>query len=112
MTVDRLGNLTLLPRVENSAVGNQSWKKKRLLYEVLSAPTVDEHSARLAAAKMEGIDVSENTEAIVQKAQYLPLVSAVCRVKGEWSTLLIDKRSRRIAELAWDELWKWLECGK
>ncbi len=34
-TIHRLGNLTLLPRSENSSLSNGSWERKRLIYKVL-----------------------------------------------------------------------------
>lgn len=107
-TIDRLGNLTLLPRIENASLGNSSWAKKRLIYKVLSAETSDELDPLLQQAKAQKIDIGKNTAELLAVSRYLPLAKAVALVEGDWSTDLIDRRSLRIAELAWARIAPWL----
>lgn len=107
-TIDRLGNLTLLPSAENSSLSNGSWARKRLLYKVLSADTSDELDPLLQQAADQGIEISESTTNLLANSRYLPMVKAAASVEGDWSLDLVDRRSTRIAELAWARIAPWL----
>ncbi|MCW6541752.1 DUF262 domain-containing protein [Yersinia ruckeri] len=107
--VNRLGNLTLLPTRENSSLKNGSWAKKKLFYKVLSASTSDELDPLYEQAQEQGINVSQSTNNLLAESKYLPLVKAVSTVEGDWTTDLIEKRTVRIAELAWERIHSWLE---
>lgn len=107
-TIEKLGNLTLLPCSENSCLGNGSWKKKRLVYEILSSENADTLKGLIIKAKSLDIDISQQTEEILKCSKYLPMVKALSEYQEEWSVDIIEKRSRRIAELAWDRIWPWL----
>ena len=48
--MNRLGNLTLLPQVENSLLGNKPWEQKVFLYRMLSAETHDQRIRRSKAS--------------------------------------------------------------
>ncbi|MEW6647424.1 MAG: DUF1524 domain-containing protein [Pseudomonadota bacterium] len=107
-TIERLGNLTLLPRSENSSLSNSSWLRKRLMYRVLSAETSDELDPLLKQAEDSDISLSQSTAELLKNAHYLPMVKAVSRVEGDWTLDLVERRSVRIAELAWDRIAPWL----
>lgn len=107
-TIDRLGNLTLLPGVENASLGNSSWARKRLIYKVLSAETSDELDPLLKQAEAQGIEVSENTADLLANSKHLPMTKAAASVEGDWTLDLVEKRSVRIAELAWLRIAPWL----
>lgn len=107
-TIDRLGNLTLLPGVENASLGNGSWVRKRLIYKVLSAETSDELDPLLKQAHAQGIDVSKSTADLLANSRHLPMTKAVASVDGDWTLDLVEKRSVRIAELAWSRIAPWL----
>lgn len=107
-TIQRLGNLTLLPKSENSSASNGSWQKKRLIYKVLSAETADELDPLLKQAKAEGLEISKSTAELLAESKHLPMVKAIASVEGAWTLELLDKRSIRIAELAWGRFAPWL----
>lgn len=107
-TIDRLGNLTLLPRAENSSLGNGSWPRKKLIYKILSATTSDELDPLVRQATDQGIEISKDTTAFLQNSRHLPMVKAIASVEGEWTLELVDRRSTRIAELAWARIAPWL----
>lgn len=107
-TIDRLGNLTLLPRAENSSLSNGPWAKKKLFYKVLSAETSDELDPLLQQASLQEISISKDTKDLLAMSKHLPMVKSIANIEGEWSMDLIDKRSVRIAELAWDRIAPWL----
>ena len=106
--IDRLGNLTLLPGPENTSLSNASWTRKRLIYKVLSAATSDELDPLLHQAKGQGVDISKSTTELLENSRYLPMAKAVAAVEGDWTLDLIDRRSVRIAELAWARIAPWL----
>ena len=107
-TIDRLGNLTLLPKAENSSLGNGSWSRKRLLYKVLSAATSDELDPLLLQAAEQEIVISKSTAELLANSRHLPMAKAVALVEGDWTLDLVDRRSARIAELAWARIAPWL----
>jgi hypothetical protein len=106
--IHRLGNLTLLPQCENSSLGNGAWEKKRMLYKVLSAETAAQRQAFRDAAKSQGIDIPDSTIALVAQSPHLPMVKAVAGVSEPWCAAMVEKRSVRIAELAWARIAPWL----
>ncbi|HEF0023237.1 TPA: DUF262 domain-containing protein [Citrobacter amalonaticus] len=106
--IDRLGNLTLLPSRENSSLKNGSWAKKKLFYKILSAMTPDQLEPLQEQGKVQGINLAQSTSELLSESRYLPLVKAVALVEGDWTKELIEKRSVRIAELAWDRIHAWL----
>lgn len=106
--INRLGNLTLAPDIENASLGNRSWAAKKLMYRVLGTPILDDFQERLAAAKREGIDLSASTQQILEVADFLPHVRAISEVESDWTPELVQKRSVRLTELAWDRLAPWL----
>lgn len=107
--IDHLGNLTLLPSIENSMVGNRPWVQKRLIYKILSAETLDEQEPLIQQAQQQGIDFSDSTQNLLMKSRYLPMVRAISMVEGDWTPDLIEQRSIRLAELAWNKIAPWLD---
>lgn len=107
-TIDRLGNLTLLPLAENSSLSNGSWTRKRLIYKILSAATSDELDPLLQQAKAQGIQISKSTTDLLANSRHLPMAKALASVDGDWTFDLVERRSIRIAELAWARLAPWL----
>jgi len=107
-TIHCLGNLTLLPRSENASLSNGSWDRKRLIYKILSAETADELDPLLNQAKANGIDIGLSTAELLAESKYLPMTKAISCVDGAWTLDLVQKRSKRIAELAWSRIAPWL----
>jgi len=109
--VDHLGNLTLLPKAENSSFGRRPWQEKRAMYRVLSSCTEDELETRLAEARNQGIQLSESTEKLLRKEKYFQHLTAICSV-DEWIVEFVQKRSKRLAELVWRNIAPWLGFDK
>ena len=107
-TIHRLGNLTLLPHSENASLSNGSWDRKRLIYKILSAETADELDPLLNQAKAQGIEIGMGTAELLATSKYLPMTRGISSVDGAWTLDLVDKRSTRIAELAWSRIAPWL----
>ena len=106
--VHRLGNLTLLPVVENASAGNRSWAEKRLMYRLLSSSTQDELDSRLDEARAAELDIGESTEEIMRNSKYTPHVRAIGDISGGWSTDMVKTRGERLADLIWERLSPWI----
>lgn len=107
-TINRLGNLTLLPTVENSSVSNRSWSLKKIMFSALSAATVEEAEKLLADAESQGLRLGRGAEDIVLKARHLPMVAALAERQEEWTADFVQIRSQRLSTLAWGSLAPWL----
>lgn len=105
---DRLGNLTLLPLRENSSMGTKPWPHKRLLYGILSTPSQDALTKKMAEAEVVGLKVAASTSELISSARLHPQLESLAAVTSDWSSELIERRSKRIAELAWDQLAPWM----
>ena len=106
-TKNSLGNLTLLPQSENSAIGNNSWNHKKYFYKALSSETDEDLNKIITKAKKDKILFPDSTLKILQDSDYLPFVSSVAEIE-EFNLKKINERSQNIANLAWDELSTWL----
>lgn len=104
----RLGNLTMLPRDANTYVSNRNWKHKQLLYRYFASETDEAATAVSDLFAPAGLVVSVAGGMILGTASYMPMCKAVGSYPGDWDLAAIDKRSKRIAELAYDNLIGWL----
>lgn len=105
-TVHRLGNLILLPGDPNSYLNKRPWAEKRQIYSYLCAKTGEEAEAIKAAF---GFAVSTPAERILGKSGYLPMCSAISLFDKDWNLEILNQRSTRLAELAYDRIIGWLE---
>ena len=103
-----IGNLCLLPKKENSAIGNESWSKKRAFYLALTETTPSEQQERINEAAALGIIFSKKTAELLKSGERLSLLDPLRDVKS-WTKEIIDTRGKNIAGLAWDYLWPWLK---
>ncbi|RII28690.1 MAG: DUF262 domain-containing protein [Geobacter sp.] len=107
-TVDMIGNLTLLPRSENSIVGNRNWADKKLMYEICSADTQDDFDRYLLEARTMGIELPQATIEKLKGSKYLAHVKAISKLNDNWNKDFVMQRSKRLLELAWDRIIPWL----
>ena len=56
-----------------------------------------------------GLTVSKKAEALLGGASFMRMCKAIAAVPSEWSLDMIDQRSTRIAELAYDRIVGWLK---
>lgn len=108
-TVQRLGNLILLPEAENNFIANRPWVQKQVLYRLFSARTVAQARAAMRQANRFGFNPGKTANVLVEESMHLPMCLAIGQFDGEWNEAFIAQRSTRIAELAWRRLWTWLE---
>jgi hypothetical protein len=107
-TVHQLGNLSLLPKLENIAIADRDWEHKRLLLAIYASVSDEEAAAAIAAAAKKGLSVSERVRKLVADGRTLPLCKVLSDYAGPWDVAFVAKRSRRLAELAWDRITPWL----
>jgi len=107
-TSDTLGNLILLPSKENNVIGDKSWEKKRLMYGLLASETQEEFDMKKNRVGAAGLTLSRNAQEVLQNARYLGMCKSVAAYAKPWSLDIIDKRTRRFAELSWERLEPWL----
>ena len=106
-TINCLGNLTLLPQNANSSAGNRPWKEKKVMFDIFSAKTEEDVQSKIKQASKKGIKFSVSAKDIFASCQFHPHLEAISSVKT-WDKNLIDKRSLKLAELAWDRISPWL----
>ena len=107
-TIHRLGNLVLISKELNSSISNKGWDKKILMYRLIAAQTSqqqDEIKQELVAAN---ITLTPKAEQIITEANFNRTCQSLVNLKKAWSVEIVETRSRRLAELAWDKVQRWL----
>ena len=105
--LDTIGNLTLLPKKENSIISDSPWKKKKLFYAALSSASREEREDFLDKVKGGGFLLSEISEELIRSQVRLYMLSPLTEVK-KWNESFIRRRTRNILELVWDQIAPWL----
>ena len=108
--VHDIGNLILLPTDINKFVDNKDWAVKFLHYSHLGARKAAEIQKLSSEAKARGIVLSKPAINALAAATYNCAVEPVLELgaEGVWNADLIDRRSRQLKELAFDQLRGWL----
>ncbi|MEL6692944.1 MAG: DUF262 domain-containing HNH endonuclease family protein [Pseudomonadota bacterium] len=107
--VHTLGNLTLLRKEQNIVMSDHSWAKKRLGFKALSAKTHEAFEAVRGEAKQNGLSLPATGEAVLASSAYAPLLVPIAEKTTDWDAGFVEQRSVRLAELAWDQLYAWLQ---
>ena len=102
-----IGNLILLPSKENSAIGNDSWPRKKKFYLALTEKSQEGQNKRIEEARAAGISFPISTIGLLQKGERLSLLEPL-RDVDEWNSEVVIRRGKNIAELCWDIVWPWL----
>ena len=105
--INCLGNLTLLPKAENSSFKNRPWAEKKEMFRILSSSTSEELETHLRQAKDLGIQLGDSTENLLRDGKYFHHLSAIPNTK-RWDEEFVQKRSKRLAKLAWENIAQWL----
>jgi len=109
--VGMIGNLTLLPVIENVIVSNKPWETKKIYYQLFSADDPNKFSKLIEQYNQKNKDqkISEHSQDIIKQIGVIKLCSSVAKFESEWDADIIYSRSKRIYELAWDNIYQWLE---
>lgn len=105
-TRQTLGNLILLPQVENSKVGNAGWSMKKLFYSTFMESKPSERKKLFLEARSKGFSYTETTEKLVgtERLHFLDPLKEV----DSWDEKLIHDRSENTCRLAWKRISPWL----
>ena len=102
-----IGNLLLLPEKENQSIGNSGWQKKKTFYAALAEQSKSERVALIEATKSQGYRFGKKTQTLLQSQERLGMLDHLTNVE-HWTAALIERRTKNILELAWDEISPWL----
>ncbi|WP_181893072.1 DUF262 domain-containing protein [Falsiruegeria mediterranea] len=104
-----IGNLTLLPSKENNEISNSEWEKKKLFFAALSASTKAERESQLKKAETAlAKPFRKQTWQVVNRSPRLSMLDGI-NLQDEWNKEFVERRSKRLLELAWDKIFPWLE---
>ena len=110
--VNSIGNLILIPKLQNINLSNHNWSVKKPFLKAMSTSNIDERKKLFKEASDAGLNLS------AQRINYLVNYETSSELlKGlsdtnEWDVNFVKNRSKRLLELAWDELAKWLKPEK
>lgn len=99
-----------MPKAENNTIGNRSWAQKKVLYGLFAARTIAVANRAIEQARGFGFNVDKTARELVNSSMHLPMCEAVSLYDGVWNEAFIARRSTRLAELAWDRMWIWLQA--
>ena len=99
--VHKLGNLVLLPASINSKLQNKAWSKKKAMYGALVASNRDSLKEFFDDTKSKDRKDYEQ----IRKMRRIYLLDFAKKVPT-WDLEFIDKRSKRMAQHAWESLYK------
>ncbi len=103
-----IGNIILLPRIDNSRIGNASWEKKHVFYEALASRDVPRFHKIIDEAITKKIISSQVGRKLKKSQDRLDMLDSIVSV-GVWDKEFIDRRTKNILTLVWDIIWPWLE---
>lgn len=106
--VNRLGNLTLLPKDLNGLLGRRSWPFKREVFQMMSM--TDKHERIAALREGDLYELGAKSKALLESSGFIPFCKFVATHQAEVIDRdYISERGTRLAALAWDRLWADLE---
>ncbi|QPH56002.1 DUF262 domain-containing protein [Pontivivens ytuae] len=104
-----LGNLTLLPKLQNIVMSDHPWPMKRAGLKALAARTPEDFEALRQEARELGLELPAQGEAILASATYSPFNVPISSLQGDWDLDFLLSRSSRLAMRAWETLRPWLD---
>jgi len=101
---DRLGNLVVMPDVDNIISSNHSWSIKKNIYQALSMTNKED---RLRMIKASGLVLSEHQTKLLLDAEVQPTLASIIQ-RDHWDLDFVNRRTDRLLDLAYDRLIAWL----
>ncbi|QQZ28834.1 DUF262 domain-containing protein [Thiothrix subterranea] len=110
-TVHTIGNLILLPELENAIIGNKPWLQKKLFFTAFSQEDKKEIAGIIEKAKNSPYPLSKAAIRAIEDGKFMPLISSITDIE-DWNIEIVTERGRNICHLAWHELSQWLEINE
>lgn len=112
--VQELGNLLLLPSLGNNVIGNDPWSRKKIAYQCMGSKDLNN-----VDALKQSLNINDSSERMKQALEQLldaPAANSVKEFAGvecpEWDVQFVHKRSKRMAEILWDNFEPFLDLNK
>jgi len=106
-TVNTVGNLTLLPKLENSIVGNSNWELKKKFFNCFCQSTNTDLENAIKDAQNSGVKFSEKVLETLHQGEKLSLIEPLTSAP-KWNKVAIDTRTKNISEVFWEQARSWL----
>ncbi len=104
-----LGNLTLLPKINNASISNRTLKDKSCIFKALCSQTQEEQDEILREC---GVPFNQNTKHIISESQHFPYLKSLSKL-DKWNDQIIEKRTKNLGSIVWDKLAiEWLDFKK
>jgi hypothetical protein len=97
-----LGNLTLLPQSENSAVGNKEWKLKRIFLKCFGAEKTSDVDELIRTLSKCGVSVRNSTKDLMYKNRSLGSFITPLIKEESWTRREIEARQENLSKLIWE----------
>jgi hypothetical protein len=104
-TINTLGNLVLMPRLENQLLSNRSWDQKRIIFSALSRQS---HAEREQVLNTLGALITPAARERIINSIYMAPLDSISLVQGDWNLDIIGFRSVRILERSFAKIGRWL----
>jgi hypothetical protein len=101
---DRLGNLVILPDVDNIISGNQAWDIKKHIYKAL---TQTNQTDREASIRESSLQLTPHQRQLILESEYQPALESIIK-RDRWNLDIVMKRTDRLLNIVWDRLIPWL----
>ena len=95
-----LGNLTLLPQINNSSISDKPVKQKEKIFKALSSLTREDQDK---AIQESGVNFNENTIKIIRDSEHFPYLRSLDSLEG-WDNKVIEERTKNLGGIVWDKL--------
>ena len=107
---EKIGNLTLLPTPINASASNKGWIEKWFYYKHLSETDPDKLTELKKEAEDENVKLDDSSIKLLKKAKHAHHIKPIVElgITGEWNKAFVEKRTARICDLLWEEMYKWL----
>ena len=102
--INILGNLILLPTIENSILNNRSWDQKKIIYSALSRLTPHERKKEINTIIP---PLNNESRTSIENASYMPTLDAISRV-NDWNMQIVRSRTDQLLNRSFERLLRWL----
>ena len=102
--INKLGNLTLLPKNLNELLGRKHWSFKREVFRMVSMTDKNDRTAALKEGDL--FRLGARSKSLLESTEFMPFCRFVATHQAEvFDRAYVNERGKRLALLAWDRLW-------